>query len=194
MAAILEKIPSMKMGETVSLWQNAIRILANPKKSGTQKLANQVIEAIGAEWDRRRSKGTFAGDNFSWPSTEADFGSGGLNTEGWVKEGVLKYMGYKVGNDGESQPIREHILSQVFLGALPPVSSLAYMDEWSRPQSAARLQKLAETIAALTRNAKRERVFKKRDAVRDWENDLKYLYYEYYVAKFHFAWPDSSPV
>lgn len=36
---------------------------------------------------------------FEWPSTEADAGSGNLSTQDWVEEGVLKFVGYKAGND-----------------------------------------------------------------------------------------------
>ena len=29
-------------------------------------------------------------------------------------------------------------------------------------------------------------------AIKDWEQDLEFLYMEYYVSRFHFAWPDSK--
>jgi hypothetical protein len=51
---------------------------------------------------------------------------------------------------------------------------------------------MAETIAALTRNARRRRDQKMNAAIRDWEMDLDFLYWEYYVEKFKFDWPNSK--
>ena len=180
----------MKIPDTVNLWRNAIGILGNPAKASQHPLARRVIKAVGAEWVRRRRKPVDSTDAFSWPSTKADYGSGDLDTTDWMKEGVLKFMGYKVGNiDGEPSGIRERILAQIFLGPLPPVFPDLYLDEWGAPSSAMRHQKMAETIAALTRNAKRRHDSRMPAAVRDWEKDLEYLYFEYYVSKFNFGWP-----
>ena len=58
--------------------------------------------------------------------------------------------------------------------------------------SAQRLRKLAETIAALTRNAKRRRDSIMATAIEHWEQDLEFLYYEFYVEKFYFGWPTTD--
>jgi hypothetical protein len=64
-----------------------------------------------------------------------------------------------------------------------------YLNEWGEPKTARRLQKLAESIAAFTRNAKRrnEKNFSK--AIQDWEADLAYLKKTYYDNRFSFRWP-----
>jgi hypothetical protein len=73
------------------------------------------------------------------------------------------------------------MLDQIFQSQIPPVFPSVYLNEWGQPRSVKRLKKMAETIAALTRNAKRRRDSRMKTAIRDCENDLNYLYHEYYV-------------
>ena len=193
MSKIIEQIPKMKMRDTVNLWRNAIRILGDDAKKKQHGTADAVLNAIKQEWIRRRRDPVSPEDIFDWPSTEAAPGFGYLCTEDWIKEGVLQYMGYRVGNtDGEPPRVRERILSEIFNGPIPPAFPPNYLEEWGEPTTVIRLRKLAETIAALSRNAKRRRDARMRAAVRDWEVDLEFLYHEYYVGKFYFAWPESS--
>jgi hypothetical protein len=102
---------------------------------------------------------------------------------------MLSYLDYRVGRNGEVGSMRHGILGRVFEGPLPPVFPPDYMSSWGAPKSAARLRKLAESIAAFTRNAKRRRDFKMDDAIADWESDLSFLYEHYYLGRFSFAWP-----
>ena len=193
MSKVLDQIPKMKIRETLSLWHNALRILADKSKRPQHALAQEVVDAIGREWELRRRTPLKSDDFFKWPSTEARAGDGSLDTDDWLKEGVLQFMGYRVGNtDGEPQGIRERILAEIFSGPIPPVFPRAYLDEWGRSWSVLRLKKMAETIAALTRNAKRRRDLRMQAAVRDWEKDLRFLYEEYYVGKFQFGWPATA--
>lgn len=192
MVTIVDKIPGMSMRETVDLWRNAIRILTDRKRLREHEAANRVLEAIDLEWRRRRADPNLDGI-FAWPSTEARPGNGGLDTEDWIKEGLLQYVGYRVGStNGEQRRVRERILAELFGGHLPPAFPTTYLDDWGTPGSAARLQKIAETIAALTRNARRRRDSRMAAAIRDWESDLEYLYCEFYMGKFYFAWPNSN--
>jgi hypothetical protein len=193
MASIVEKIPNMKTPETLQLWRNAVDIASDPMKKAQHRLAADVILAVRAEWERRGRLPIGDEDMFAWPSTAADGGDGSLSTEDWTREGVLKSMGYKVGQvDGRPTNARERILGEIFDGPLPPVFVAGYLAEWGRPRTTRRLRKMAETIAALTRNAKRRKDARMRSAIRDWEHDLGFLYDEYYVGQFHFAWPTSA--
>jgi hypothetical protein len=88
--------------------------------------------------------------------------------------------------------VRRHILEQIFEGALPPVFEPSYLAKWGPPATSLRLQQLAETLAALLRNAKRRRDLRYVAAIRDWERDLRFLYEQYYIGKFAFGWPDSN--
>ncbi len=128
---------------------------------------------------------------FQWPTTDAPGGSGDLEPE-WPSAGLLSYLDYHVGTNGLPRPERREILDAVYCGDLPPVNSSTYMAEWGKPRTAARLQKLAESIAAFARNTKRRRAANVTDAVDDWESDLDYLKRTYYVGRYDFPWPGTD--
>ena len=189
---VLDQLPKMKLSSTVDLWWNAQRILGEPRKSAQHISARIVVEAIGVEWTRRRTAPPVPGDAFLWPSTEAGGGDRSLDGSLWLKSGVLQFMGYKVGNtNGEVAGMRERIISAVFEAPIPPAFPPAHMDQWGDPGSARRLEKMANTIASFTRNARRRRTAAMDAAIRDWENDLRYLYLNYYVDRFQFDWPPT---
>jgi hypothetical protein len=131
-------------------------------------------------------------DGFPWPSTTADRGSGNLAPDKWLKDGMLSFMGYRVGStDGKESDERQKILAAIFDGPLPPVLPRRHMAEWSRPGAPARLKKMAETLAAFARNGKRRDVGMK-SAIEEWEEDLKYLFHTFYRGRFRFGWPQST--
>ncbi len=76
-----------------------------------------------------------------------------------------------------------------------------YVNAWSKPGTLSRLLKLARTIAALCRNAKRSSN-DYTNAINDWEMDLEYLKHEFYepwikkealtVAIDNFKWPETK--
>ena len=183
----------MGVRSMVTMFQNCTRILSDPKKAAMHVQARERIEAINAEWLRRRGTRIRVQDRFVWPSTEAKGGDGSLNTEEWIKEGLLHLMGYQVGlSNTATQAWRESLLSEIFACQVPPVFPDEYIREWAEPGSVGRLQKMAETLAALTRNARRRRDARMGSAIKDWESDLEFLYYEFYVEKFSFAWPTTK--
>jgi hypothetical protein len=187
---ILENLPNMKFSNIMKLWLNAIRIIADERQKKTHSNARKVLDAIGAEWTKREKWPAEPGEFFHWPTTETTIGDGQLETDHWLKEGMLNYMGYKVGVSGERKLlIRQNILTEVFSGSLPPVFPREYNLQWGNPNTSQRLQKIANTISALTRNAKRRHDSKMELAVADWEQDLEFLYYLFYVGKFQFDWP-----
>jgi hypothetical protein len=107
---------------------------------------------------------------------------------------MLRLLGYHVGETQRVHPsIREAVLEYAFEHNLPPVNDVAYFREWSERRSARRLQKLANTLAALTRNAKRNNPASFCRAINDWEQDLRFLYEQYYTGFFHFGWPGTEP-
>lgn len=160
-------------------------------------LVDLIIELFQRRTEKARSLrielidrvGELVREGFPWPSTDAPAGTGQLET-GWPEKGLLSLLGYRVGVKGLPQPERQEILDAVYREELPPVDSPEYMAEWGRPSTALRLQKLAESIAALTRNAKR-RSADTSNAVEDWEVDLDYLRREYYVGRYNFVWPGT---
>jgi hypothetical protein len=51
---------------------------------------------------------------------------------------------------------------------------------------------MAETIAALARNAKRRADVGMEGAIEDWEDDLDFLFRAFYRGRFRFGWPRSA--
>lgn len=193
MIAVAGLPPGMKVRNMVTMFQNCSRILADPSKAPMHERARMLIAAINSEWLERRLNRVQLGDRFTWPSTDARSGQGGLSTEEWIKEGLLQFMGYKVGlNSYSTARWRERLLSEIFACHVPPVFPDEYIQAWGEPRSVGRLRKLAETLAAFTRNARRRRDAHMDSAIKDWESDLEFLYYEYYVGKFNFAWPTTK--
>lgn len=130
---------------------------------------------------------------FAWPNTVAEKGEGQIDVNYFQHQhGILSFMGYKVGSSGLPVEIRQQLLSEIFSGHLPLLNSKEYMNEWGSKKSSRRLRKMAESIAAFVRNAKRRRGARLKNAVIDWETDLEYLRVSYYVGRFDFPWPDTS--
>jgi len=177
-------LPNKTDHELLGLWRNLIRYYDKQPNECEVALAR-----VQAEWQRRAAATDAA---FAWPSTLAVGGDGRLDGSGWLTDGMLAALGYRVGAmQGASLQERRLILKGVFIGPLPPVGSFAYYESWGQARSSRRLEKLAETIAAFVRNAKR----KSSDmsaAISDWEADLDFLFHEYYVGYFRFGWPSVS--
>ncbi|WP_318471907.1 hypothetical protein [Photobacterium leiognathi] len=126
---------------------------------------------------------------FKWPTTFANYGTENLPESQWPKIGMLKAVGYRVGSCGIKKNERIEILKNVYTQYLPLVESEEYIAQWAKPSSAGRLKKMAETLAALIRNAKRKSVDMS-VAIRNWEDDLQWLkdrYYEQYQDQW--KWP-----
>lgn len=93
--------------------------------------------------------------------------------------------------NGESHTRRRAILRYAFESVLPPVFPPKYMLEWSRPSSAPRLRKIAESLASFARSAKRRDDGRMQQAIAEWESDLGYIHETFYVGRFQFGWPSS---
>lgn len=106
--------------------------------------------------------------------------------------GLLRQYGYKVGVNGLSESQRRRILDSVLLEPFPFVNDTAYLREWGKPNTAQRLQKLANCIATFARNAKRRRLSSHSESIQDWEADLAYLKRTYYDGRFDFRWSQTD--
>lgn len=130
------------------------------------------------------------GEQFSWSATTASPGSQNLSIDAFkYEEGLLRHYGYKVGMNGLPESKRWEILDTVFLRPLLHIDNVVYLSEWGEPNSARRLQKLADSIAAFARNAKRRNKSSFNKAIQDWETDLAYLKRTYYNNRFSFQYP-----
>jgi len=138
-----------------------------------------------------------AGLGFDWPSTVVSRRGGTGITLDPPPPGVglLKHMGYSVGRDGvEDTNQRQMILGGVFFVHLPDArspSDSAYLAQWGSPQSARRLQKMAECIATFCCLQKRKTNPSTISVVR-WEADLEWLKNTLYRGRFTFQWPSTD--
>lgn len=131
------------------------------------------------------------GGVFRWPSTDVPPGNGkSARIEAELPVGVLSTVGYRVGVNGLAPVIRHQILERIYRGQLPQELPRDYLAEWGLPGTAHRLHKLANTIAALTRNMKRRSPGAA--ASGDWEEDLRMLKRRFYDGVYAFPWPRSD--
>ncbi|TLX17177.1 winged helix-turn-helix domain-containing protein [Rhizobium sp. MHM7A] len=191
---VLLSIRSMEPFDLISMWENARRILDDPRKHEQHEKVTTAIRGIEAEWARRNSSGN-PDEYFDWPTTEARGGDGSLSLENVQKSGVLGQLDYHVGRTlGQPDAYRRRTLMKIFERPIPPSLKGFEPDEWGQPGSAHRLRKMAYSIAAFTRSAKRKKLASFEEAIRHWETDLKYLHDQYYAGKFGFAWPSTQVV
>jgi hypothetical protein len=129
-----------------------------------------------------------------WPTTDAVASLSELVEVGWIKAGLLSYFNYHVGMSGQPAAVRIDILDKIFNKTLTVnCFDKCYLEEWGNPSSLERLMKMARTIAALCRNAKRSSG-NFSIAICDWEKDLEYLrrnYYETFLNLQTIKWPET---
>jgi len=167
---------------------NVFRVLSDPANARREQ-AIKLREQISSSWGKQAAQDQW----FAWPTTSATPGVLRLRGVDWREQGMLSFLGYHV---GETQPtpiaMRRLILEYAFEFELPPLDCRAYYLEWGAPRSAQRLNKLANTLAAFARNAKRKDTISCARAIDEWECDLAFLHERYYRGFFHFGWPDTE--
>lgn len=127
---------------------------------------------------------------FAWPTTDISEGVGELADVQWQPLGMLAYLGYHVGKGSDlSDAQRKRLLAHVYVMRLPPINDLAYMLAWGLPDTANRLRKMADALAAFVRNAKCRKSIQFDTAISHWESDLAYLKKTFYEERFDFPWP-----
>jgi hypothetical protein len=152
------------------------------RRAGAQRLRKKVAERL-TEMSQRF---------FHWPSTAVLPSSRALaGDQFWYSEGLLSFMGYRVGHNGVPASHRRDILDYIYHETVPRVHSAEYMRSWGIPKSRDRLKKMADSIAAFTRNARRNLFADMSAAIDDWEADLVYLKRTYYDRKYDFRWPPT---
>ena len=183
-------LPTRSHLELLEIYQKCAKKMAGHTSPEISPAVLSLHAAILKEWERR-TRSLLADDGyFKWPTTDAPIGDGTLSGSAWRAVGMLSALGYHVGiTEGLPEIERQFLLDQMFEICLPPLNDRSYMLEWGTQKTAARLRKLAETIAALTRNAKRRKSHDLQVACNHWESDLAYLYGKYYVRHFRFSWP-----
>jgi hypothetical protein len=131
-------------------------------------------------------------DYFYWPHTKATVGDGSIELSDCPAKGPLHHGGYVVGEKGKPRSHRQAILIRVFeSNVIPNLVSSDDIRKWGGPCSSARLKKMAYSIAAFCRNAKRRRYALMKRAIENYEDDLAWLKKKYYDDHFDqmFKWP-----
>jgi hypothetical protein len=179
----------MGFADTLNLWIHYCEILSNPSLANRHRNAKSALWAIEDYWVQRRQLHD-CDEFFIWPTTNAPLGGGEFHVDWPSAYGVLRLMGYQVGRvNGKRELVRRGVLHRVYKIRLPPVLPGADLDSWGAPDTGPRLQKMAESIAAFARNAKRNDPSKLKRAIDEWEADLEYLRQKYYVDKYDFPYP-----
>jgi len=185
---IVSALPNQPFPETVALWRRMCVVLADPLKEYLHQDAKRILWGIEDEWERRNRLLQSRDEYFRWPTTSAPRGDGSLTTGDWLEVGILRILGYQVGvHNGQPEPVRHVILSQVFSMRLPPMLPSYHMDEWGMPTTSRRLEKMANSIASFCRSADRRNDGSLDVAISEWKADLRYLYDRFYIGRFHFG-------
>lgn len=132
-------------------------------------------------------------ESLPWPTTEAPCGGGSFDSSVFQLEvGILKAIGYTVGaTRGLGVDARRKLLRDFYTSSPPLPTDHPQYDEWASPKSSSRLLKLANTIAAHVRNAKRRRQ-RPEIAISEWESDLAFLKGAFFEGTFTFCWPSTT--
>ncbi|UVO54004.1 hypothetical protein [Sphingomonas sp. SUN039] len=192
----IEALPRRSLFQIQGIWLKLVPFLAGRHENETSPLAVALRDAILSEWASRSRLALLDPDRFPWPSTEVTDGGGGNGVAGELEPlGMLAFLGYHVGiAQGLSPQNRRAILDTAYAESLPPLIGPAYMRGWGDPESGTRLRKLAESLAAFARSAKRRRTDTLQQAISDWEADLRYLKVTYYDGRYGFGWPTQLPL
>lgn len=191
-----ESLSEKSPRDILAIWRNAVRITTDETRVKHHEQALVMIRMIEKEWDDRVAKADLA-DTFRWPDANArrasssEEGSKAWSFDVLIGDGMLKEMGYRVGRNGLSAPVRQKMLSEIFTRTLPPVFPKPYMDQWGVNGSARRLHKIADCLAAFARNASRLSG-NYDEAISDWKEDLEYLHDAHYAGRYGFGWPKST--
>ena len=131
---------------------------------------------------------------FKWPTTNVIIGDGTQKFDGNAPAmGFLSYLGYKVGLNGRKKNQRYLALERALTETLPDrVFDDDYINQWGNPNTAKRLQKIANNIAWFCRNMRKRNNPNDQDAIDDWESDLQWLKIKYYHKyRYEFEWPET---
>jgi hypothetical protein len=162
-----------------------------------ERLAATMIE-IGSDRDCRR----FCAILELMGARDDDFQSGNLKRisryrhvaakgkSGAPEQSPLCALGYRVGKHGLFFAERRSILEKAYFDELPFVHSDSYMQEWGKPGSETRLERIANHLADRCRQDK-HRATDCILAIEHYEDDLRWLKQAYYHEHMHLNWPNT---
>jgi hypothetical protein len=186
----LRKLLRARSGQRLRVYSQEMFQAFLLKGSDPLNAPRAVIEQFGKGHPALAFLSDVAG--FDWPTTMVHGGGGSELAIDALKQGFLKYLGYKVGMWGATEEERRRLLKKAYNARqLPLVFPRRYRNEWGRPRSSVRLPKMAESIATFCKNAKRRR-YGMAIAIAEWENDLEWLRLTYHEGRYQFEWPSTE--
>lgn len=147
-------LEAMTDGKLEQLYRNCLAAILENKPN--RKQAEAIIDEINLVWQARLDA-VIAG-NYKPDSPET---------------GVLKTVGYQVGNQGLPAKARRAILDYVIAGTLPFVGSPAHMREWGEPNTLTRYRKLHRVLAGFRTSAGKQPDLAR--AHDHWDEDIDYI-------------------
>lgn len=119
---------------------------------------------------------------WDWPEINPAPGSGPFTCD-FKRVSALKLFGYSVGISGWSEDERHRFLSDFMEKELPPSVEKYFGEEYGQPMSTDRLRKVAKVIAGNCGLRMRSDPERYETAIREWQDDLKFLKEKYYQGK-----------
>jgi len=145
------------------------------------ELQKWIIEQISGELDTSVTRSP----------TEVPTADGPATSEMWPDVGLLGSLGYRVGKSGLPRFRRHAILRNAFRCEADQFLPESQAREWGKPMTPQRIQKTANSLAALARNA-RKKGSSYATAIEHWEDDLQFLKGEYSDVGQDVDWPATS--
>jgi hypothetical protein len=171
----IQQIPHLDLRQLVKMFNNALRVLIDEKQAAKASDARRLKSLIQREWSKRE-----------FPIFKASAACDHDYAGNCPDEGMLSFLGYHVGNDGQPQPLRRAILVEICEGELPPVCSQTYLAQWGAPRSPERYHKLVRTLIALAESESRKPQQNLKRAIGERIDDLRFLRDRYGL---RFAYP-----
>ena len=153
MTKIISNLPNFDEDKLAKIFQNCCVVISDDKPEKYE--AESIIEAIKLEWKRRS---TLSASSRTRPNI-----------------GMLGFLGYKVGQEGETKKKRQFILNYVVNEQLPFVQSPMYIKEWGDPKSKKRYLKTYNVIKNFIDKYTNYKQSGFEKALIEWSEDIQYL-------------------
>ena len=156
MLKIISNLPKFDDQKISNIFKNCCDIVSNNKSQSLE--AEMIIEAIKNEWKKRLTmalSGKYKADR--------------------PEIGMLSYLGYHVGQEGESLKKRRFILDFIINEELPLVQSPSYTAEWGDPKTKKRYLKTYKVIQFFIDKYTNYKQQGYEKAIIEWNEDIDYL-------------------
>ena len=153
MSKIISNLPNFDENKIAKIFQNCCDVISSEKPEKFE--AELIVDAIKLEWKKRSLSGK---SDRSRPNI-----------------GMLGFLGYKVGQEGETKKRRHFILKFVVNEQLPFVQSPMYVREWGEPKTKKRYLKTANVIKSFISKYTNYKQPGFEKALEEWKEDIEYL-------------------